>query len=427
MRAKFNIVFITNTFPFGKGETFIENEVPFLSAHFETIYFIPLKDRKNTFDLAQRSLPGNCKVIVPEKKQIIDITRPSFANIPELIFLLFLVAMQEFKTLKTGLLFLRPKNFIVTLIRLNRAIEYEKVLKKIFEEEEIKNFLVYSYWVDSWLPGLIRLRKKINLKFKIVSRIHRGDLYQEAASSGYQPYRKYLWKHLDYLYPISGMGYEYLLLAYPELKNKMKTEYLGVKNHQQLSPYKKQATITIVSCSVLIPVKRVHLIIESLMLMPETQPVKWIHMGYGELEDDLKRMAHQLPEHIQYSFRGYVPNAEVMKFYLANQVDLFVNVSESEGLPVSIIEAISAGIPVIATNVGGVSEALTNDFGYLLDKDFTPSALAGIIQHHAGFPEEHIKEIRKKAQAFFMEHFDAENNYNRFMTQLKERYEDTKN
>ena len=50
-------------------------------------------------------------------------------------------------------------------------------------------------------------------------------------------------------------------------------------------------------------------------------------------------------------------------------VDLFLNVSESEGVPISAMEAIASGVPVMATNVGGTPEIIDNEVGYLLDKD----------------------------------------------------------
>lgn len=48
-------------------------------------------------------------------------------------------------------------------------------------------------------------------------------------------------------------------------------------------------------------------------------------------------------------------NQLVYDFYRNNDVDVFVNLSESEGIPVSIIETISFGVPVVATDVGGNS------------------------------------------------------------------------
>ncbi|NCO54621.1 MAG: glycosyltransferase, partial [Bacteroidetes bacterium] len=69
-------------------------------------------------------------------------------------------------------------------------------------------------------------------------------------------------------------------------------------------------------------------------------------------------------------------------------VDLFINVSESEGIPVSIMEALSAGIPVIATNVGGTNEIVNNDVGFLIDKEFEINTAVNIINNYLNSPIE---------------------------------------
>ncbi len=61
---------------------------------------------------------------------------------------------------------------------------------------------------------------------------------------------------------------------------------------------------------------------------------------------------------------GYGSIDDLMLFFKENSVDLFINASITEGTPVSIMEAISCGIPIIATDVGGnpeiVSEKMEN-------------------------------------------------------------------
>ena len=64
-----------------------------------------------------------------------------------------------------------------------------------------------------------------------------------------------------------------------------------------------------------------------------------------------------------------------------NYIDALINVSESEGLPFSMMEAISFGIPVIGTNVGGVKEIINNDTGILLEKDFEIKSLSSLIDN----------------------------------------------
>ena len=57
---------------------------------------------------------------------------------------------------------------------------------------------------------------------------------------------------------------------------------------------------------------------------------------------------------------GHLDNNEIFNMYKNNSYDYFITLSESEGLPVSIMEAISCGIPVIATAVGGITEIVIN-------------------------------------------------------------------
>ncbi len=67
------------------------------------------------------------------------------------------------------------------------------------------------------------------------------------------------------------------------------------------------------------------------------------------------------------SFTGAVPNTEVYK-YLAD-ADVFVLLSENEGLPISIIEAMRAGLAVVSTNVSGIPELVSNNNGILIKPD----------------------------------------------------------
>lgn len=67
--------------------------------------------------------------------------------------------------------------------------------------------------------------------------------------------------------------------------------------------------------------------------------------------------------------------------YAAKHFDVFVNVSPSEGLPLSIMEACGCGIPVIATDVGGTHEIVSDGVnGFLLPSDCGPEDVAAAIK-----------------------------------------------
>lgn len=80
-------------------------------------------------------------------------------------------------------------------------------------------------------------------------------------------------------------------------------------------------------------------------------------VGHGPLEEDLIRIAEQNGIADRVSITGRVP--EVEPYYAA--ADVFVSSSQFEGLPVTLLEAMASGLPVIASDVPGVSEVVADD------------------------------------------------------------------
>ena len=107
-----------------------------------------------------------------------------------------------------------------------------------------------------------------------------------------------------------------------------------------------------------------------------------------------------------------------MKFYSENYVDLFITTSSTEGLPVSVQEAISFGIPIIATNVGAMSEVVNDDCGILVDKDFSTHKVATIIEGWRLSKYSSLAQ-RQIIRAVWMEKFDAEKVYPQFIKRIK--------
>lgn len=97
---------------------------------------------------------------------------------------------------------------------------------------------------------------------------------------------------------------------------------------------------------------------------------------------------------------------------------MFINVSESEGIPVSIMEALSAGIPILATDVGGTSEAVQDEVGYLLDRDFEIDDAVRVIEKYINLPNIDQENFRNKAYQFWNKNYEAEKNYLEFYNNI---------
>ena len=159
-----------------------------------------------------------------------------------------------------------------------------------------------------------------------------------------------------------------------------------------------------VSCSGVIKLKRIHLIAK--ILMCSENQIKWVHFGDGPLLREVKEICKNLPDNVTVELSGNVTNSEIKKYYATNFVDWFINVSQFEGIPVSMMEAISYGIPIIATDVGGVNEIVNEATGILIPKDFEPSEVARMIEK-----ESFDSTKRNDVQTFWEEHYNAEKDH----------------
>jgi len=95
-------------------------------------------------------------------------------------------------------------------------------------------------------------------------------------------------------------------------------------------------------------------------------------IGDGELRSDLQSLASQLDIADRVHFAGY--QQQTAPYMQA--MNLFALTSRSEGMPQSILEAAVAGIPVIASNVGGIPEVIHHDRTGLLFPVADHAALA---------------------------------------------------
>jgi glycosyltransferase involved in cell wall biosynthesis len=108
-----------------------------------------------------------------------------------------------------------------------------------------------------------------------------------------------------------------------------------------------------------------------------------------------------------------------MEFYRKNHVDLFINVSETEGIPVSIMEAMSFGIPCIATNVGGVNEIVNNTNGFLVKKYFNNDHVSEFIINYNKLDVLKKNEFRDQALNTWQSLYDQQTNCDDLIKILK--------
>lgn len=387
------IYLFTDNYPYGFGEAFLNSEMPFLTDTFDKVCVIPLWKNGEL-----RIVPNNVVVEPP-------LLPFSPKGNPRLVF--------------KGLFCLSPLFFAVPVFFKEKAWKGKRRLwdfmtallqfRASFASLSIrpeKGALVYSYWGDKSAMLIPFLKKKYGCK--CVSRFHRTDLYEEACG-GYKPFRKWLFKDLDVAVPIADDGKRYLMEKYGiDAPKVIEVHRLGVFDYG-LNPSEEEEAFQVVSCSNIYPVKRVAFLAKVIGALGFK--VNWVHIGDGPLRADVEKEMERFPTHVSGTLLGAMPNSDVLEYYSKHHVDLFVNVSESEGVPVSIMEAFSFGIPVIATNVGGVSEIVDGTVGKLLPADVTEQELAETI---AEMYRSDKTVLRRNARERWAERCDARQKYTAF-------------
>ncbi|MFG6495399.1 glycosyltransferase [Fictibacillus sp. UD] len=412
-RVNKQLVILSSRFPFPPGEEFLETEIKYLCNQFEKVHIIPVNI--NDYSVDARETPSNTKVFnftpSPSSLKKTDLMKKLFRDSQGKTW--FIKECKYFIPKYTSAMF-KVANWI------GLAVQIRNQLSKILKDNQynLSETVFYSYWLGPSATALAML-KEIEPSIKIISRAHGGDLYAYRHSTPYMPAQKQTVRWLDKVFVISQDGSDYLKKSYPEVSEKIAVSRLGTRSAEGKSIASSDGILRVVSCSNMLPVKRLDLIIDTLKKCK--QQIYWSHIGDGPLKEELEKKVHQeLPSNIQCEFLGRKKNAEVLKYYQTHPIDLFINVSSSEGIPVSIMEAYSYGIPSFATDVGGTKELVDSNNGKLIEKDFDTEELAKEIDHFASLSVDERASYRTAAYEKWKEDFFSETNYSQFAKLLRE-------
>ena len=304
-------------------------------------------------------------------------------------------------------------NFKQTFSYLLRLIFKSHLLKEWISKSNVNDVIYYSYWFDDWATILSVLKfKKLIPDF--ISRAHGFDLYNYRSNSGKIKFRKFQLENVRNIFAVSKDGEAYLKQTFPKYKEKVMQSYLGTRDFG-VSLFKPTKTLKILTISNLYHLKRIQLLVEALKYVRIN--VEWTHFGDGELLDEIKNLSSELPKNITCNFMGHRANKFLLNHIKNHHFDVFINISKFEGLPVSIIEAISFGIPVFATDAGGTKEIVNSFTGMLFKNDIDVKSLSLSIDSF--FDSEFAQsEFRFQVREFWLENFSADKNYTNFLKKI---------
>jgi glycosyltransferase involved in cell wall biosynthesis len=171
---------------------------------------------------------------------------------------------------------------------------------------------------------------------------------------------------------------------------------------------KKEGEIFLVSVSRLVHQKAIDIIIRTLPLLPKH--IRYIAVGEGEERAVLESLVQELSLQDRVTFIGQVDRTMTAKYRKVS--DIFVLPSRSEGQGISFASTMVAGLPIVATQVGGIADFLFDakrnpdkpTTGWAVDVD-TPEQIATAVQDILANPEQ-AKKVVATARQFAIDNFD---------------------
>ncbi len=425
-----NLVILVADYPYGTGEPFLEDEIKVLEKDFEKIFLLhtSLKEIRNTeFELYK---PENVQIYSLYKNDItINISNKFFQILNFRFIYEILLARFKHKIKLSTNLFKVISNYWASskkgINAINKFIESEKI--------DLNETVFYSYWCDIHAISLARIKNK-RPELNYITRLHGWDLYFERHQVNFLPFRELIFNNAEKILPISNDGRKYLLKNKLSIRpEKIITSRLGVDDFEINVKYKNEfielnldGSLSILTLSHINQVKRLDRIVEVLKSI-DVINIVWHHIGYGfePYESQFIELVNkELDEksNITYHLHGQFTKQQV-KFFLVNTpIDCIINCSDTEGIPVSLMEANSAGISSIAFDIGGIPGIVYDQINGMLLK-FNPeknieNLRNAVISFHNLSRETKLK-FSKNAKQIWKEEFNNETNFKELSNLIK--------
>jgi glycosyltransferase involved in cell wall biosynthesis len=404
------LYYFTDNYPFSDDYTWKSAEIKEAATQFDEVIIVPFTYiRGNSF-----TFPKNVRIVEP------TLRKSFFAQWKYLKHVFALTQPQPwFFELLKALLYGKQgvKSWYLSTVYSNIIVQKD-IFKELNDKSEEQEHTVLFFQWTMHNALIVPLLHKWGYR-NIVCRMHGFDLY-EFRHHNYIPYKKQILKRTKHCTFISEHGRSYATELYPFIKEKSYLHYLGARA-MAYNEVSKSQKFHIISVSRIIPLKRIELIVKALGQIKI--PIRWTHIGDGPENalDNLKQMADKMiPNQATCSveFLGWLTPEAIRSYFSKNGINALILVSATEGLPLVIMEAFSASIPVIATNVGGISELVNSKNGILLNSNPEVKEVVDAIETMANESFELHELRRKQALQTYLKSLDLEKNSKNFINFL---------
>lgn len=307
---------------------------------------------------------------------------------------------------------LTPGNAMRLLLFAIRGQKLHLWTEKLLTELDEDQTTLYAYWMSYEAYGAA-LSKARHPGTRFISRGHAFDIDPERNPMNPYLMKAFIARQAEGLYFISHQA-KGQYLSYGKdfaLDDKLRVVGMGSQGEpvqgDREPPFfaGEGAVFQLLSCATINEIKQLPLLVDALAQW-EGAPLQWLHMGGGPGETELRAYAAARltgKAGISYEITGPLTPAQVQGIYEGKSFDAFINTSRMEGVPVSIMEAMRFGIPVIAPRVGGIPELVDESLGILYDPGQGPQGVVGALDRFTALPLEAVRNMRKAAKARWAE------------------------
>lgn len=399
MTKKQTLIYLSNCAVDKRGvpDSFMMQELPWLLAHFDRVLLVCHEGRMEF--AGARDL----------EKPKLSVRGGSFARLRAFGAVLFeKEAWRELGRIrKAGCL--SPVNVVKLLLFTARGKRMHVWLEEMLKTCDLASTTLYSFWMsfDAY-AGALSKRKHPQVTLKI--RGHAFDI--DIDRNPMNPYlmKRFIAGQADGMYLISQRAKAQYLRYMDGLVSPDKLHVAGMGSGGQPveaykeSPFFADGVLRLVSCAALNPIKQVPMLIDALAGWTRGK-LHWLHIGGGPQEEavgayGLEKLGGH--EQVTYEMAGALENAQVQAIYETQAFDVFVNTSRMEGVPVSIMEAMRVGIPVIAPRVGGIPELVTDNMGILYSPEEGAKGVKEALEAFAALPLEKVQAMRQASRERWM-------------------------
>lgn len=395
------LVFITDTYPLGgiTEQAFIKPEIEPLAAAFDRVFIMPVNSGilSGIFSaFPDQSLPANVTVsrtllsAPSAAAKAISILHPrtigalaaDASHLPHLKALRHLMAFSAY------------------------VFHYRRKLARWIKQQHINihDTVFYTFWFEAATAALATIPG-----LKIITRAHGHDIYDFKPNLISPYWRRLSLRKIIGVRTASKSGADYIRHKFPKYAGKIATRYLGSPAPLTSNPDANDIDVPLVllNCSRLAEGKGVELQIELIKEWARRNPgqrIHWLCIGSGPLEEKIKSIIATLPHNLTTEMTGWMNNEDVHRLLGERHIDASLLLSESEGLPIAMVEALSYGIPIITTPAGGLSEITAQSDGLLLSARPTPEEFCTKMNDF--IPR--LPLLRNRASEFWSQHFNAD-------------------